>query len=54
MGTKPNDPQTHCQFKLWAMGAKHLPKEGTKHFDLLEMCYYEMSYANIIIDFKSE
>jgi hypothetical protein len=54
MGTKPNDPQTHCRFKLWSMGAIHLPKEGTEHFDLLQMRYYEMNYADILKDLKSE
>jgi hypothetical protein len=53
MGTKPNDPPTHRRFKLWAMGAIHLPKEGTAHFELLMMKYYEMNYVDIWKDFRS-
>jgi hypothetical protein len=51
MGTKPNDPPTHRRFKLWASGAKYLPAEGTVHFDLLQMKYYEMNYVDILRDY---
>jgi hypothetical protein len=48
MGTKPNDPQTHRCFKLWAMGAQYLPEKGSEHYDLLQLEYYEMNYADIL------
>ena len=48
MGTKPHAPQYVKLFKYWATGEHFLPKEGTEHYKLLQMEYYECNSAQIL------
>ena len=48
VGTKPHIPQHIRRFKYWATGAQYLPKPGSEHYELLEMKYYEMPFAEIL------
>ena len=47
MGTKPHSPQYVKLFKYWSTGTHHLPAKGTKHYELLQMQYYEQNYADV-------
>lgn len=47
-GTKPLVHAVHKKFKYWLTGAEFLPKEGSLHFKLLQMQYYETSYVDIL------
>ena len=51
-GTKPLVTIVHRRFKYWTSGAIFLPKEGTLHYDLLQMKYYECSFVDIISDLR--
>ena len=48
MGTKPHMPQYVKLFKYWATGQQFLPPQGSMHYNLLEMQYYEQNFAHII------
>ena len=48
MGTKPHTPQYIKLFKYWASGEQYLPPKESKHYELLEMQYYETNYATIL------
>ena len=48
MGTKPHMPQYVKLFKYWATGQQFLPPQGSMHYNLLEMQYYEQIFAHII------
>jgi len=47
MGTKPNTPSTLRLFKYWSTGAPNLPQKGHKHYDLLQMQYYEINLGMV-------
>jgi hypothetical protein len=51
-GTKANVPVVLKRFKYWACGHYFLPKEGTDHFDQLDLQFYEMTYIAIIAILK--
>jgi hypothetical protein len=46
-GTKANVPCVHKRFKYWACGHYFLPKEGTDHFEQLDLRFYEMKFIDI-------
>ena len=48
MGTKPHTPQYIKLFKYWSSGEQYLPPVNSKHYDLLQMEYYETNYATIL------
>ena len=48
MGTKPHAPRYVKLFKYWAMGQQYYPNEGTEHYDLLQMKFYEKKFHEIL------
>ena len=48
MGTKPHSPMNVKRFKYWATGEQYLPPSDSQHYELLQMKYYEMNFAEII------
>ena len=54
MGTKVNTPKYHKFFKEWVTGTQYLPPKEHQHFDLLQMKFYEVNYANIMKAYYGE
>ena len=52
-GTKPLVALLHKRYKYWLTGASFLPREGTDHFELLQMQFYETSFVEIIKSLQS-
>jgi hypothetical protein len=53
-GTKANVPAILKRFKYWACGHYFLPKQGTAHYDHLDLQFYEMTYIAIITILKKK
>ena len=47
-GIKLLVPLLHKHFKYWASGQRNLPAIGSKHYDLLQMRFYEQTYLDIV------
>ena len=54
MGTKINTPKYHEFFKKWVTGSQFLPPVNHKHYQLLQMQFYETNYAHIMKDFNGK
>ena len=48
IGTKPLVKFLHHRLKIWGGGIRFIPAKGHKHYDLLEMQFYEMKYKDIL------
>ena len=48
IGTKPLTPQYTKLFKYWATGEVYLPQQGSEHYQLLQMEFYETNFALIL------
>ena len=48
IGTKPVSPALHKRFKYWGTGAQFLPEPSHKHYQYLQMEFYEMKFQDIV------
>ena len=54
MGTKANTPKYHKFFKEWVTGTQYLPPKDHRHYELLQMKFYEVNYASIMKTYYSD
>ena len=52
IGTKSNTPKYHQMFKYWISGQRFLPPSNSKHYNDLQMEFYEKSFGYIIQQMK--